>query len=246
MIKTHHRIDGKTGPWVTFITGIANDITMWDGQVPALAANFRILRYDLRGQGQTPPTEPPYSIDMLAKDLIDLWDSLDIQKSHLVGLGLGGSIAQAAAIDYPDRIDKLAPCCCRAQMVPDFAALWHELIANVKTNGIEPIVEPTAQRWFSEEFKKANPGVLDGVRKMIRATSVQRVSWLQWRVPRPRDRGQAAENQGAHAVHQRRRGHARRAAGADGRSGREGSGRKARVGAGRRAHREHTKLGRVQ
>ena len=92
---------------------------------------------------------------------------------HLPGLGLGGAIVQAAAIDHPGRIERLAPCCCRAQMVPDFAAMWHPLLATVRAQGIEPIVEPTAQRWFSEAFKAAHPDVLDAVRKMIRRTSVQ-------------------------------------------------------------------------
>jgi len=172
-VKTHYRIDGQTGPWVTFVTGIANDYSMWDGQVPSLASDFRILRYDLRGQGGTPATEGEYTIDLLVSDLVALWDSLGIQSSHLVGLGLGGAIVQAAAIDHPGRIERLAPCCCRAQMVPDFAAMWHPLLATVRAQGIEPIVEPTAQRWFSEAFKAAHPDVLDAVRKMIRRTSVQ-------------------------------------------------------------------------
>ena len=46
-IKIHYRVDGREGaPWLTFINGIANDTTMWDGQVPELEADFRILRYD--------------------------------------------------------------------------------------------------------------------------------------------------------------------------------------------------------
>jgi 3-oxoadipate enol-lactonase len=58
-------------------------------------------------------------------------------------------------------------------MVPDFAVLWHGLVENVKKNGIDSIVEPTAQRWFSEEFKAANPDVLEDVRTMIRRTSLE-------------------------------------------------------------------------
>lgn len=158
---------------MTFVTGIANDYSMWDAQVPLLEGDFRLLRYDLRGQGGSPATPAPYSIELLVGDLVALWARLGIETSHLVGLGLGGAIAQAAAIDHPGRIEKLAACCCRAQMVPDFAALWHDLIATVKAKGLEPIVEPTAQRWFSEEFKAQNPQVLDGVRKMIRGTSVE-------------------------------------------------------------------------
>src|SRR5258708_11197682 len=86
---------------------------------------------------------------------------------------LGGAVAQAAAIEHPGRVDRLVPCCCRAQMVPEFAALWRELIATVTAKGIEPIVEPTLERWFPEPFRKANPAAMDGVRKMIRRTSVQ-------------------------------------------------------------------------
>ena len=172
-IDSHFRVDGPDAkPWVTFVTGIANDLWMWEGQVPALARDFRVLRYDLRGQGGTPPTPPPYTIDLLVGDLIALWDGLGIRTSHLVGLGLGGAIAQAAAIRHPERIGRLAACCCRARMVPEFAKLWHELIATVQAKGIEPVVEPTVQRWFSDAFKAANPRALDEVRAMIRRTSV--------------------------------------------------------------------------
>jgi 3-oxoadipate enol-lactonase len=173
-IEVEFRLDGRDElPWVTLVTGIANDLSMWDRQVAAMERDFRVLRYDLRGQGGTQATPGPYSIESLVKDLIGLLDGLQIKRTSLVGLGLGGSIVQAAAVAHQDRVDKLAPCCCRAKMVPEFAKLWHGLIETVKKNGFESIVEPTAQRWFSDEFKAANPAVLDAVRKMIRRTSVQ-------------------------------------------------------------------------
>jgi 3-oxoadipate enol-lactonase len=173
-VRTHYRIDGDApgAQWVTLITGIANDLSMWDGQMPALYP-FRVLRYDLRGQGRTPATDPPYTIALLVADLLALWDELGVRKTHVVGLGLGGALAQAVAIAHPERIDRLIPCCCRARMVPEFAALWHQLIATVETQGIEPIVEPTVQRWFSDAFKAANPGVIENVRRMVRGTSVR-------------------------------------------------------------------------
>jgi 3-oxoadipate enol-lactonase len=167
-----YRVDGTKGPWVTFITGIANDISMWNSQVPALAGEFRVLRYDLPGQGGTPPAKEAVTIESLARDLVALWDALGIKSSHLAGLGLGGAVAQAAAIEHPEWIGRLVPCCCRAQMVPEFAALWHQLIATVKEKGMEPIVEPTLERWFPESFRRANPAVMEDVRKMIRRTTV--------------------------------------------------------------------------
>ena len=172
-MKTSHRIDGRGGRWVTFVTGIANDLTMWDGQVAALARDFRCLRYDLRGHGGSESTPGDYSIDILVRDLRTLLDAVEVEKTHLVGLGLGGAIAQAFAIAHPERLLGLVPCCCRARMVPDFAAMWHKLRETVKLDGLESIVEPTVQRWFSEEFKAKHPEVLESVRRMIRGTTLE-------------------------------------------------------------------------
>jgi 3-oxoadipate enol-lactonase len=173
LIKTNYRIEGRGAQWVTLVTGIANDLTLWDGQVPALERDFRILRYDLRGHGGSEATPGDYSIELLVQDLRALLDDCKIGKTHLVGLGLGGAIAQGFAIEHPDRVLSLMPCCCRAQMVPDFAALWHKLRDTVKQNGLEAIVEPTVQRWFSEEFKAAHPEVLEKVRSMVRRTTLE-------------------------------------------------------------------------
>ena len=158
---------------MTLVTGIANDRTMWDGQMPVLEPRYRVLRYDLRGHGGTRATAGDYTIDGLVHDLAALLDAQNVQRTSLVGLGLGGAIVQAFAIRHPGRVDKLMPCCCRAQMVPDFAVMWHKLRDTVRQNGLESIVEQTVQRWFSEDFKAAHPDVLDKVRAMIRRTTFE-------------------------------------------------------------------------
>jgi 3-oxoadipate enol-lactonase len=171
-IKIEYRFDGKEGaPYITFVTGIANDLTMWDAQVAVLGKDYRTLRYDLRGHGDSQATEGDYSIQLLVRDLGGLLDELNIQKTHLVGLGLGGAIVQTFAIENSHRVNALVPCCCRAKMLPDFAALWQKLREAVANEGVEVIVEPTVQRWFSDEFKAAHPQVLQNVRNMIRGTT---------------------------------------------------------------------------
>jgi 3-oxoadipate enol-lactonase len=172
-MKTNSRIDGTGTRAVTFVTGIANDLTMWDEQVAALEDGFSILRYDLRGHGGSEATRGDYSIALLVEDLLDLLEERGIEKTSLVGLGLGGAVVQAFAIAHPGRVEKLVPCCCRARMVPDFAAMWHKLRDTVRANGLESIVEPTVQRWFSEDFKAAHPEVLEHIRKMIRRTTLE-------------------------------------------------------------------------
>ena len=163
-IQINYTVEGQ-GPWVVMSHSLACNLSMWDEQAAALARRYKVLRYDLRGHGGSEATEGDYSISLLVNDLIALWDEVGVKKTHLVGLGLGGGIVQAAAIEHPERVLKLMPCCCRAQMVPDFAVMWHGLIETVKKNGFESIVEPTVQRWFSEEFKAANPQVLDELTK---------------------------------------------------------------------------------
>ena len=116
-IDVHYVIDGNPDkPWLTMVTGITNDTTMWDGQIDTLKNDFHILRYDLRGQGKTSSTKGPYKVQLLCEDLIALWDFLEIKQSNLMGLGLGGSICLAMGITHSDRIIKLVPCCCRCGM----------------------------------------------------------------------------------------------------------------------------------
>lgn len=171
-IQVHYKVDGKEGaPWVTFITGIANDMTMWDGQITALAGDFCILRYDLRGHGQTEATSGDYSFSLLMNDLVSLWDALAITRSNVVGLGLGGAVAIGIGVNYADRLKRLVPCCCRAVMTPEFAAIWPKFVATVKQHGMEGMVEPTVGRWFTADFKAENPKLLDDVRRMIRGTN---------------------------------------------------------------------------
>jgi 3-oxoadipate enol-lactonase len=171
VIRTNYRVSGGGERWVTFVTGIANDLTLWDVQAAALESDFQVLCYDLRGHGGSETPAGEYTIEMLANDLRDLLDSLSVRKTFLVGLGLGGAIAQAFAVKHQDRLLGLMPCCCRARMVPDFAAMWHKLRETVREQGLEPIVEPTVQRWFSDQFKAANPDMLEKVRAMIRRTT---------------------------------------------------------------------------
>lgn len=170
-IRIQYRVDGREGtPWVTFINGIANDTTMWDGQVAALAEDFRLLRFDSRGHGGTQATSGDYSFDLLIGDLLGLWDELGIRQSHLVGLGLGGATAIGLAIQHADRLLSLVPCCCRAAMTATFAAVWPLFVETVKAHGMEGMVEPTVQRWFTDDFKAAHPEVLESVRAQIRGT----------------------------------------------------------------------------
>ncbi len=172
-IAVNHVIDGPEGaPWITFSTGITNDTTMWDDHVDGLADRYRLLRYDSRGHGGSEATQGDYTLDLLVGDILGLWDSLGIERSHLVGIGLGGMTAMKLALDHPKRVSALVPAACRAALTPEYQAIWPPMIETARTRGIEAIVETTASRWFPDAFRDANPATLDKVRAMIRRTSL--------------------------------------------------------------------------
>ena len=123
-ININYVVDGPEGaPWVTFITGITNDAAMWDDHIPALSKNFRLLRLDSRGHGDSDATPPPYSFDQLTGDVIGVWDELGVERSHVVGIGLGGMTTLALALRAPRRVSAIVPTACRAELVPEYAEI---------------------------------------------------------------------------------------------------------------------------
>ncbi|TKA31702.1 hypothetical protein B0A50_01780 [Salinomyces thailandicus] len=91
---------------LVLVNGLADDLTTWDYQVPAfLAAGYTILRYDNRGIGHTSRPLGPYTAELLADDLRALLQQLEIENFHLLGVSMGGMIAQAYALKYPNNDD---------------------------------------------------------------------------------------------------------------------------------------------
>lgn len=168
----HYRIDGPEGaPWVTFSNSLATDLTLWDGQVELLSDRFRVLRYDTRGHGRSTPAPPPYDFALLESDVVALWDLLGVERSHYVGLSLGGSTGFGLAINYPDRMASLAGCDCRVTSPPEFKAAWAGRIKIVEDGGTEAVVEDTMTRWFTAPTLTADGPDMERIRTMIRETS---------------------------------------------------------------------------
>ena len=112
-----------------------------------------------------------YSFDLLIGDTVGLWDALAIDRSALVGIGLGGMTAMGLALEHRDRVSALIPSACRASLTPDYEAIWPPLIATAREKGVAGVAEMTATRWFPEAFREANPELMDKIRTMIRGTS---------------------------------------------------------------------------
>ena len=106
--------DGAAKGIVLMIVGTGGDGFMWPPKFirTFLDAGYQVIRYDHRGTGMSDWVEKwsfrdPYSVIDLSHDALSVLDTLDVQKTHLVGLSMGGMIAQQLAIDHPDRVASL-------------------------------------------------------------------------------------------------------------------------------------------
>lgn len=105
-IEMFYAIHGEGEPLV-LIQGLTMDSTGWAMQIAELSQKYKVIVFDNRGVGQTSTPQMPYTIKMMADDTAGLMEALDIDKAHVLGLSLGGMIAQELAINYPDKISSL-------------------------------------------------------------------------------------------------------------------------------------------
>jgi pimeloyl-ACP methyl ester carboxylesterase len=101
---TLHYLDEGRGDPVIFLHGLGSCGEDWVLQAPAFAAAYRVISPDLRGHGRSGKPAGPYSIALFASDVAALLDALSIDRAHVVGLSLGGLVAQQLAMDWPDRV----------------------------------------------------------------------------------------------------------------------------------------------
>ena len=168
-IEIDYQIDGE-GPVVTFSHSLACNLSMWDEQVRALQGRYRVLRYDTRGHGQTAAPAGAYTLEQLADDLKGLLDGLGIAATHFVGLSMGGMIGQVFALKYPAMVQSLVLCDTTSRYPSGAAAVWEERIKTVGAKGMEPMVAPTLERWFTAPFRARRKDLMDRVGAMIRST----------------------------------------------------------------------------
>lgn len=100
-----------SGPPLLLIMGLGYSSAMWFRVRPLLAERARVLIFDNRGVGKSDVPEPPYSIPAMASDAIAVLDAAGIESAHVVGVSMGGTIAQELALTFPDRVRSLVLAC---------------------------------------------------------------------------------------------------------------------------------------
>lgn len=104
----YHEINPHSDKIVIMIHGLGANYEMWEFQFePFAKAGWRIIAPDMRGFGKSPEGAEKITIENMAKDVAGLMDKLNIKKAHIVGLSMGGAIAQSFALQFPERVEKL-------------------------------------------------------------------------------------------------------------------------------------------
>ena len=106
-IQIYCELHGAGDQTLTLIRGLGADLCAWFAQVSAFSKHFRTLVFDNRGAGRSDKPDAPYSIRQMAADVKALLDALQIERTALLGISMGGMIAQEFAIHYPEKLSCL-------------------------------------------------------------------------------------------------------------------------------------------
>ena len=165
-----YRFDGKEGaPSLVLASSLGTTHAMWDRVIDALAAEYRVLRFDMRGHGGSSVPAGAYGMDRMARDVVDVLDAAEIEKTYFAGLSIGGMKGQWLGARFPERITKLALLNTAAVMGPP--ATWAARIKAVESGGMASIVEAVLGRWFTADFREREPAVVDMARTMVLGTN---------------------------------------------------------------------------
>jgi len=156
--ELYYEVTGKEGaPWLVLSHSLACTVRMWDPQVAAFKDRYRILNYDMRGHGQSAAPQGPYTLDMLADDVLGLMKELKIERATYMGLSIGGMIGQTLALRQTKHFDKMVLADTSHAQPPEAIKQWEERIKIAQTQGMKPLVPSTMERWFTPSFRESPP-----------------------------------------------------------------------------------------
>lgn len=114
-LEMFYKWHGEAGEPLVLIAGLGGHSGSFAWQIPAFAERYRALRFDNRGAGRTSAPDELYSMRQMADDTAALMDALGVQTAYVLGVSMGGMIAQELAINHPGRVRKLVLACTRAK-----------------------------------------------------------------------------------------------------------------------------------
>jgi len=185
-LKLFYTVLGE-GPAVVLLHPMPCDHRFWLGAAETLAARYRVIVPDLRGQGQSEAGEGPITIQKLGADVVRLLDELQIQRAHFAGCSIGGYALYELWREAPARVQALAFCCARPQADSETAKLQREQsIAKIRSRGTGEFIEALLERLIGPTARRRHPERVAEAREMMQmVTPAAAVALLQGLMMRP-------------------------------------------------------------
>lgn len=160
-------VTGNGAEAVIFIPALGTTRDMWRSQVPAFESEYTVITYDPAGHdpGSVYPGQP--ALSDYADDLLALVDAVHSHRPHLVGLSLGGMIAQEYAIRYRDRVQTVTAASTTSEYPQPAREQMRERAAEVERQGMSGVVQARLEAWLTEGFRESHPEVVSWVRDML-------------------------------------------------------------------------------
>jgi 3-oxoadipate enol-lactonase len=144
---------------------IMNATTSWVFQTNTLAAHYRVLQYDCRGQGQSDHPTEPYSMHQHADDLAKLLRALNVTRAHIAGISYGGEVAQAFALAYPDMTISLILADTVSEVGPKLEIVIQSWVDALRSGDALAFFNATVSWNFSPEFIRNNQALLEDAKE---------------------------------------------------------------------------------
>lgn len=158
-------------PVVVLLGSLGSDRSMWDAQVSDLSRDHTVVAVDHRGHGASEVVPGPCTVADLAADVLALLDSLGVDGFHVVGLSLGGAVAQWLAVNEPARVQSSALLCTAAKFGEP--AGWVERAAAVREGGVAAVADAVVARWITPARAEAEPELVAKLREMVLGTTTE-------------------------------------------------------------------------
>jgi 3-oxoadipate enol-lactonase len=162
-----YQLEGPAGaPVLMFSNSLGTTMQMWQPQAEALRNQFRVLRYDTCGHGQSGMRAPGCTLAQLGADVLRLLDALDIERVNFCGISMGGLTGLWLGVHASHRLQRLAVANSAARI--GTAPGWRQRAALVRAEGMAAVADGAAARWFSPDFITRAPAqvevLVDGLR----------------------------------------------------------------------------------
>lgn len=170
-VVLHHEVRGRAdAPALVLANSLGTDFRIWNAMLAALGDRWRVVLYDKRGHGLSEATPSPYRMDDHVGDLSALLDHLGVTKAAVVGLSVGGMIAQGLAAKRPDLVSALVLMDTAHKI--GTAEMWNARIETVTTKGIGAMADAILERWFTPAYRSPDNADFTGYRAMLTRTTV--------------------------------------------------------------------------